>query len=112
MIDISDGLASEVLHICEESGKGAAIYEEKIPVDTVTVSMAEELKIDPTTAALNGGEDYELLFTVSQSDFEKMKHISGITPVGHITEAGANLVTRGGSLVPLIAQGWDAFMKK
>ncbi|MFH0866887.1 MAG: thiamine-phosphate kinase [Bacteroidota bacterium] len=112
MIDISDGLASEILHICEESGKGAAVYEEKIPIDPVTVSMAEELKIDQTIAALNGGEDYELLFTISQNDFEKVKNIPGITPVGHITEGGANLVSRSGSLVPLTAQGWDAFMNK
>lgn len=112
MIDISDGLASEALHICEASGKGCALYEEKIPIDPVTVNMAEELKIDPITAALNGGEDYELLFTVAQNDFEKVKNISGITPVGHITESGANLVTRSGSPVPLTAQGWDAFMKK
>lgn len=111
MIDISDGLASDIIHICEASGKGCALYEEKIPIDPDTVSMADEFKIDPTTAALNGGEDYELLFTIAQSDFEKMKNIQGITPVGHIMEGGANLVTRGGSLVPLTAQGWDAFIR-
>lgn len=111
MIDISDGLASDIIHICEASGKGCALYEEKIPVDTSTVMMAGEFKIDPTTAALNGGEDYELLFTIAQSDFEKVKNIPGITPVGHITEGGANLVSHGGSLVPLTAQGWDAFIR-
>jgi len=111
MIDISDGLASDVMHICESSGKGCALYEEKIPIDPVTVTMAEEFKIDPTTAALNGGEDYELLFTIAQNDFEKLKNISGITPIGHITESGTNLVTRSGSLIPLTAQGWDAFIR-
>lgn len=111
MIDVSDGLASDVLHICESSGKGCALYEEKIPVDPVTVSLAEEFRLDPVTAALNGGEDYELLFSVAQNDFEKVKDITGITAIGHITEGGANLVTRDGSLVPLTAQGWDAFIR-
>jgi len=114
MIDISDGLASEILHICDASAKGCCIYEDKIPVDVVTVSMAEEFEIDPTTAALNGGEDYELLFTIKQQDFEKIKDLVEITPIGHITEAdgGANLISRSGTSVPLIAQGWEAFLKK
>jgi thiamine-monophosphate kinase len=113
MIDISDGLASEIIHICEDSNKGCNLYEDKIPIDPSTVSMAEELNIDPTIAALSGGEDYELLFTISQNDFEKIKVIKGITPVGHITEAsaGINLISRSGTSVPLTAQGWDAFLK-
>ncbi len=113
MIDISDGLASEILHICDASEKGCCLYEEKIPVDATTVSMAEEFKIDPTTAALNGGEDYELLFTIKQQDFEKIKDLAEITPIGHITEAdaGANLISRDGTFVQLIAQGWEAFKK-
>jgi len=113
MIDISDGLASEILHICDSSGKGCMIYEDKIPIDITTSAMAEEMNIDPTTAALNGGEDYELLLTIKQQDYEKIKNIPGLTPIGHITEAedGVNLIARGGALVPLTAQGWDAFLK-
>ena len=114
MIDISDGLASEIMHICNSSEKGCAIYEDKIPVDTETISMCEEFNIDPTIAALSGGEDYELLFTISQKDYEKLKDVVEITPIGHITDAaaGMNLVSRGGTCVPLTAQGWDAFMNK
>jgi thiamine-monophosphate kinase len=113
MIDISDGLASEVLHICDASGVGCCIYEDKIPIDPATVSMSEEFKMDTTIAALSGGEDYELLFTVSQADFEKIKDIKEITPVGHITDVagGINMVSRSGSSVPITAQGWDAFLK-
>jgi thiamine-monophosphate kinase len=113
MIDISDGLASEVLHICDASGKGCAIYEDKIPINAATVAMAEEFNIDPTTAALNGGEDYELLLTIKLQDYEKTKDISGLIPIGHITEAGAgvNLISRSGTVVPLTAQGWDAFLR-
>lgn len=114
MIDISDGLASEILHICIKSELGCNIYEDKIPIDMATVSVAREFEIDPTTCALNGGEDYELLFTISQSDFEKVKGIKGISVVGHITEKneGYNLISRSGSLIPITAQGWDAFLKK
>ena len=113
MIDISDGLASEMLHICDASDKGCAIYEDKIPVDPATVAMAEELNIDPTTAALNGGEDYELLMTIKLQDYEKIKELKGLTAIGHITEAagGAKLISRSGTSVPLTAQGWDAFLK-
>jgi thiamine-monophosphate kinase len=113
MIDISDGLASEVLHICEASKTGCTIYEDKIPIDSTTVAMAEEFKMDPTVAALNGGEDYELLLTIKQQDYEKIKKIPGLTPVGHITDAasGAMLISRSGAAVPLTAQGWDAFLK-
>ena len=114
MIDISDGLASEIIHICDASEKGCAIYEEKIPIDTETISMAEEFRIDPTIAALSGGEDYELLFTISQKDYDKLKDVVEITPIGHITDAaaGMNLISRSGTSVPLTAQGWDAFMNK
>lgn len=113
MIDISDGLASEILHICDASKKACAIYEDKIPIDAATVAMAEEFNIDPTIAALSGGEDYELLFTIGQNDYEKVKEIKEITVIGHITEAhaGAKLISRSGSPVPLTAQGWDAFLR-
>jgi len=113
MIDISDGLASEIIHICQDSDKGCSLYEDKIPVDTSTISMAEELNIDPTIAALSGGEDYELLFTISQNDYEKVKDLKEITAIGHITEAsaGINLISRSGTSVPITAQGWDAFLK-
>ncbi len=114
MIDISDGLASEILHICQQSKLGATLYEEKLPIDITTDLVAKEFSIDPTTAALNGGEDYELLFTVSQKDFEKVKEIKEIAVIGHMTEqsAGVNLVSRSGTQVEITAQGWDAFLKK
>jgi len=113
MIDVSDGLASDILHICTNSEKGCAIYEEKIPVDFSTINLCDSLKIDPTTAALNGGEDYELLFTVSQKDFELLKNFTEVSIIGHITDknSGTNLVTRSGQLVPLTAQGWNSFRK-
>ncbi len=109
MIDISDGLASEILHICKRSGTGATIYEEKIPVDQRMAQVAHEFNIDPTTCALSGGEDYELLFTISQDDYDKVKDMTEIQPIGHITEAaqGENLFTSSGQLVKLTAQGWD-----
>jgi len=110
MIDISDGLGSEILHICKSSGMGCRIYEEKIPIDPVTVNMAGVFNIGPTTAALNGGEDYELLFTIDQNDYEKIQQIPGITVIGHITDAsqGAQLVASDGALVEITAQGWNA----
>jgi len=109
MIDISDGLASEILHICNNSKAGCRIYEEKIPVDALTASIAEEFNISPVTAALNGGEDYELLFTVSIDDFEKIRQLDDITIIGHITDAseGCNLVTTDNVLVEITAQGFD-----
>lgn len=109
MIDISDGLASEILHICKNSGTGATIYEEKIPLDHRTGQVAHEFNMDPTTCALNGGEDYELLFTISPADYEKIKDLDAIHPIGHITEAdqGTNLFTSSGQLVKITAQGWD-----
>lgn len=114
MIDISDGLASEILHICTQPNLGCNIYEDKLPVDFTTTTIANEFEIDPTTCALNGGEDYELLFTINQSDFEKVKDIQGISIIGHITDAseGVNLISRSGTQVPITAQGWDAFLKR
>jgi thiamine-monophosphate kinase len=113
MIDISDGLASETFHICKNSGKGAAIYEEKIPLDQRMVAAAHEFNIDPTTCALSGGEDYELLFTIRPDDYEKLKDLTEITPIGHITEAseGHKLVSTSGHIIELKAQGWDALTK-
>lgn len=111
MIDISDGLSSEVMHLCQNSKLGCQLYEEKIPIDPTVISTAEEFKMDPTTVALNGGEDYELLFTIKQEDFPKIKGNPNLTVIGHMTEAsrGAQLVTRSGELFPLQAQGWNAF---
>lgn len=111
MMDISDGLASEVLHICNQSGTGMNVYEEKIPIDTVTYNCAREFDLDPTMCALNGGEDYELLFTVSQSDYDKIKNIPEISIIGHCTapESGAHLITKSGNVHPLKAQGWNHF---
>ena len=110
MIDISDGLASEIFHICKNSNTSCSVYEDKIPIDQITVDVAEDFKIDPTIAALSGGEDYELLFTVSQNDFEKIKEIEGISIIGHMTDSSEskNLITRSGTQIPLKAQGWKA----
>ena len=108
MIDISDGLSSEIHHLCKKSGLGCSLYEEKIPFDFQTKKMAEEMNINPLVAALNGGEDYELLFTVSLADYDKIKNDPDFTIIGHMTEAaeGVNLITTGGSAIPLEAQGW------
>lgn len=109
MIDISDGLSSEILHLCKNSQTGCNVYEDKIVMDAQTKMMAEELNINPLVAALNGGEDYELLFTISMADYEKIKTDPDFTVIGHITEPGegVNLVTGAGSAVPLKAQGWN-----
>jgi thiamine-monophosphate kinase len=111
MIDVSDGLASEVLHICKQSNKGCNIYEEKIPIDPMTYDTAREFNLDPTICALSGGEDYELLFTIKQADYDKIKHDVDISIIGHITEAaaGCNLVSKSGNVHELKAQGWNAF---
>lgn len=112
MIDISDGLASELFHIAKNSGVGIRIYEDKIPVDELTFNTAAlEFKIDPITAALNGGEDYELLFTIGQADFEKIKNHSDIHMIGYVHEKKNELImiTKGGNVVPLQAQGWNHF---
>ena len=109
MIDISDGLSSEVMHLCKASKVGCSIYEEKIPLDSQTKEFAEELSINPLVAALNGGEDYELLFTVPLGSYDVIKKEFDITIIGHITPEGegANLITTGGSVMPLQAQGWN-----
>lgn len=113
MIDISDGLASEILHICTQSAKGCKIYEEKIPIDQMTFDTAFEFGLDPTVCALSGGEDYELLFTVSQNDYEKIKNLMDITVIGHITEAaaGCELISKSNKVHPIKAQGWNSFIK-
>ncbi|MCR5130829.1 MAG: thiamine-phosphate kinase [Prevotella sp.] len=109
MMDISDGLSSELLHICKQSGVGCRIYEKNIPIDYQTAVMAEELNMNVTTCALNGGEDYELLFTVPIGDHEKIEMIDGVKLIGHITrpELGSILVTRDNQEFPLQAQGWN-----
>jgi len=111
MIDISDGLASEILHICKQSNKGCNIYEDKIPLDPMTYETAREFNLDPTVCALSGGEDYELLFTIKQADYEKIKLMMDISVIGHVTESssGYNLVTKSGMVHTITAQGWNAF---
>ena len=115
MIDISDGLASEILHLSDQSKVGFHLYEEKIPMDSVTISTADELNLNPAMAALNGGEDYELLFTISPEDFDKIKNHPDFTIIGHAADLsqGNYLVARGSNqLIPLTAQGWDALINK
>ena len=111
MIDISDGLSSEILHLCKASNVGCDLYENKLPLDPQVISTAEEFNMDSTTIALNGGEDYELLMTISQDDFPKIKANPNLTVIGFITEEtqGAHLVTRAETKIPLQAQGWKNF---
>lgn len=111
MMDVSDGLSSELLHICRASNVGCRVYEDRIPIDYQTACMAEELNMNLVTAAMNGGEDYELLFTVKLADHEKVEKIPGIKMIGYVTEPslGAALVTRDGGEIPIKAQGWNAF---
>lgn len=113
MIDISDGLSSELMHICSQSETGCRILFEKLPIDHETSWALEEFEIAPETAALNGGEDYELLFTVPVSEFEKVKELKDVTVIGYITEKaeGLNCITPDNRLIPLSAQGWAAFKK-
>lgn len=113
MIDVSDGLSSELLHICKESGVGCRVYEDKIPIDYQTALMAEEFNMNLVTAAMNGGEDYELLFTVPLTDHEKIEKMKGVNMIGYITkpELGAALVSRDGNEMEIKAQGWNAFNK-
>ena len=109
MMDISDGLSSELMHICKQSNTGCRVYEEHIPIDYQTAVMAEEFNMNLTTCAMNGGEDYELLFTVPIADHEKVSQMEGIRLIGHITkpELGCALITRDGQEFELKAQGWN-----
>ncbi|RCT53527.1 thiamine-phosphate kinase [Winogradskyella sp. KYW1333] len=110
MIDISDGLSSEIIHLCKQSNVGVALYENKIPLDPQVISTCEEFDIDSTTIALNGGEDYELLMTISQEDHPKIKGNPNLTVIGYITDQnnGMYLVTRAEQKIPIIAKGWNA----
>lgn len=109
MIDISDGLSSEILHLCKSSGVGCNLYEEKIPADPQLISSCEEFNIDITTVAINGGEDYELLFTIKMEDFDKIKGNPNFSVIGHMTQEseGTHLITRAATKIPLKARGWD-----
>jgi thiamine-monophosphate kinase len=111
MMDISDGLASEIKHLCTQSQLGAQIYEEKIPIDQLTWDTARSFNMDPTMLTLNGGEDYELIFTLAQSDYDKIKDSPEIRIIGFMQEAsaGIQLVTKNNVVVPIQAQGWDSF---
>jgi thiamine-monophosphate kinase len=111
MMDVSDGLASEILHICKQSGVGATLFEDKLPIDGVTYTTAGEMQLDPTTCALNGGEDYELLFTIGQNQYEKLKNHPDVFFIGYINEPakGINLITKNENRVPVRAQGWVHF---
>ncbi len=111
MIDISDGLASEIMHICTASGVGCHVYDEKIPIDGKTSMTAIDFNLDPATCALNGGEDYELLFTVRQEDYDKIKGNPHMTVIGHITDKndGIYFIDKNGSAIELSAQGWNHF---
>lgn len=110
MIDISDGLASETLHLCKASSVGCRIYENKLPLDHTMISLCQDFKLVPAVAALNGGEDYELLFTIKQEDYQKILAIKDVSIIGHMTaESGqAHLITNDEQLIPITAQGWDA----
>ena len=114
MIDISDGLSSEIIHICQQSKVGCSLFEDKIPLDPQVISTCEEFKIDSTMVALSGGEDYELLFTIDTADYPKIKANPSLTVIGHMTEPqeGMHLITRGNQKVELTAQGWNSFLKK
>ena len=111
MMDVSDGLSSELLHICKDSNVGCRVYEDKIPIDYQTAVMAEELNMNLVMTAMNGGEDYELLFTVPITDHEKIEKLKDVTMIGYVTkpELGAAMVTRDGNEIEIRAQGWNAF---
>ena len=113
MMDISDGLSSEILHICKQSNLGCILYEDKIPVAEDTKNAAFKFEIDPTACALSGGEDYELLFTIPQSDYNKIVLSEEISVIGYMTDAaeGAKIITKGNNTYPITAQGWDALKK-
>jgi thiamine-monophosphate kinase len=110
MIDISDGLSSEIIHICKQSKVGCNLYEEKIPVDPQFINVCEEFNIDSTTVAINGGEDYELLFTIKMEDFDKIKGNPNFTVIGHMVQEseGIHLISRANTKIPLKARGWNA----
>lgn len=114
MIDISDGLSSEILHLCHQSEVGVELYEEKIPIDPLTYDTAREFNLDPTMCTLSGGEDYELLFTIDIADYDKIKNLPDFTIIGHITNKakGYNMVAKAGTVHELKAQGWNALLKK
>ncbi|NDV42223.1 thiamine-phosphate kinase [Flagellimonas sediminis] len=111
MIDISDGLSSEILHLCKHGGVGCNLFENKIPLDPSVISTCEEFKMDSTMVALAGGEDYELLFTIDQADFPKIKGNPNLTVIGHMTQKseGVHLITRAETKIPITAQGWNSF---
>lgn len=111
MIDISDGLASEIFHLASSSKVGVNLFEEKIPIDPMTYNTARELELDPTLTALSGGEDYELLFTITQADYDKIKNNPDVTVIGHITheKEGVHMISKSGNKHALKAQGWKAF---
>lgn len=113
MMDVSDGLSSELLHICKASDVGCRVYEDRIPIDYQTACMAEEFNMNMVTAAMNGGEDYELLFTVPLTDNEKVEKLEGVKVIGYVTDPnlGAAMITRDGQEMPIRAQGWNAFTK-
>jgi len=110
MIDISDGLSSEIIHLCKQINVGCDLYEDKIPLDPQVISTCEEFNLDSTTVALSGGEDYELLMTISQDDYPKIKANPNLTVIGYMTDvsSGIHLVTRGDEKIPLTAQGWNS----
>lgn len=114
MIDISDGLASEALHLAKNSGLGVVVYDEKIPTDQETYNVARDFNLDASVAALNGGEDYELLFTISQTDYDKIKDTKHLSIVGYMADknSGCHIVDRGGQMLPLTAQGWNHFSQE
>jgi thiamine-monophosphate kinase len=113
MMDVSDGLSSEILHICKQSNLGVVLYEEKIPIASETKEMALKFSLDPTAAALSGGEDYELLFTMKQADYDKIVLSEQISVIGYMTDIGegAHILTKGGNKFKLVAQGWNAFQQ-
>lgn len=114
LIDISDGLSSEIFHLCKHSNLGMKVYEDKLPLDQQTYDTAIEFNLPPTTAAMNGGEDYELLFTLTQGEYDKIKTSLDITVIGYCTPAheGIELITKSGNIVPIEAQGWENFKPK
>ncbi|MGM0634634.1 MAG: thiamine-phosphate kinase [Bacteroidota bacterium] len=114
MIDISDGLSSELMHLCKKSNTGANLFEEKLPLDPTVISACEEFELDSTTVVLNGGEDYELLFTIAQDDYDKIKGNPHLTVIGHMTEAkeGIHLISRANIKIPMKARGWNGMSEE